>query len=51
MTVVDQLNVVAGLQGHNPIWQPLTQRGEPNASVVWEIDVARWKNLLYELLV
>lgn len=50
MTVVDQLNVVAGLQGHNPIWQPLTQRGEPNASVVWEIDIPRWKGLLFELL-
>ena len=35
MTVVDQLGVT---------------RKEPNATVCWEIDVRRWKELLYSLL-
>jgi len=51
MTVVDQLDitVTAGVP-HHEIWQPLTQRGAPNASVCWEIDIPRWKELLYSLL-
>lgn len=50
MTVVDQLNVVSSDEPHNAIWRPLTQRGAPSASVCWEIDIARWKGLLFDLL-
>jgi inosine-uridine nucleoside N-ribohydrolase len=50
MTVVDQLNVTDSDAPQNAIWQPLTQRGEPNTTVCWEIDVRRWKELLYGLL-
>jgi purine nucleosidase len=51
MTVVDQLDVTvtAGVP-YNEIWQPLTRRGAPNATVCWEIDIPRWKELLYSLL-
>jgi purine nucleosidase len=51
MTVVDQLDVTvtAGVP-YNEIWQPLIRRGAPNATVCWEIDIPRWKELLYSLL-
>lgn len=48
MTVVDQLNVT-----HDPRnqlgWGELHQRS-PNVNVVWQIDVPRWKELLYGAL-
>lgn len=51
MTVVDQQNVVTmPTMPERALWQPLTKRGAPNASVVWEIDVPRWKQQLFELL-
>jgi purine nucleosidase len=51
MTVVDRLNATTMSNvPHNEIWQPLTRRGAPNASVCWEIDIARWKDLLFSLL-
>ncbi|MBK9944672.1 MAG: nucleoside hydrolase [Kouleothrix sp.] len=50
MTVVDQLNVATGTAAHYAIWNPLTQRGAPNTSVCWAIDIPRWKALLFDLL-
>jgi purine nucleosidase len=48
MTVVDQLNV-ADDERNAPQWQPLIDRGR-NAQVCWEIDVPKWKELLYSVL-
>ena len=48
MTVVDRLGV-AGDERNRQIWQPLLGKG-PNALVHWEIDIERWKALLYQLL-
>ena len=48
MTVVDKLGV-AGNERNRPVWQPLLDGG-PNASVCWELDIARWKSLLYRSL-
>jgi purine nucleosidase len=48
MTVVDRLNV-AGNERNRVVWAPLLSK-EPNASVCWEIDIARWKQLLYRAL-
>ena len=45
MTVVDKLGV-AGDERNRAVWQPLLDRG-PNASVCWELDIPRWKSLLY----
>lgn len=50
MTVVDQLNVTPRPTGNVAPWQPLVGRGGPNVTVCWEIDVARWKALLYDCL-
>ena len=48
MTVVDRLGV-AGDERNRAMWQPLLSRG-PNATVCWEIDIPRWKSLLYRSL-
>ena len=48
MTVVDRLDVV-GDERNRAVWQPLLERG-PNATVCWEIDIPRWKSLLYRSL-
>ena len=48
MTVVDHLDV-ADDERNAPLWQPLIERGR-NAHVCWEIDVPRWKELLYSTL-
>ena len=48
MTVVDKLGV-AGNERNRAVWQPLLDGG-PNASVCWELDIARWKSLLYRSL-
>jgi purine nucleosidase len=48
MTVVDRLGVAAD-ERNRAVWQPLLQN-EPNASVCWEIDIPRWKELLYQSL-
>ncbi len=48
MTVVDRLGV-AGDERNRAVWQPLLDRG-PNAMVCWEIDIPRWKSLLYRSL-
>jgi purine nucleosidase len=47
MTVVDRLNV-AGDERNRAVWQPLLAT-DP-ALVHWEIDIPRWKALLYGLL-
>jgi purine nucleosidase len=48
MTVVDRLGV-AGDERNREVWQPLLEK-DP-ALVHWEIDIPRWKALLYSLLV
>jgi purine nucleosidase len=48
MTVVDRLGVAAD-ERNREVWQPLLGKG-PNASVCWELDIPRWKGLLYRLL-
>lgn len=48
MTVVDRLGV-AGDDYNRATWAPLLVRG-PNATVCWQIDVARFKQLLYDAL-
>lgn len=50
MTVVDQLDVTLQEGPQNEAWQQLTRRGAPNATVCWEIDIPRWKDLLFGLL-
>lgn len=50
MTVVDQNSVTAYDTANVSQWQPLIRRGEPNVTVCWAIDNARWKELLYEKL-
>lgn len=46
MTVVDQLNITATGDDHVSMWRPLVERGEPNVTVCWTLDAARWKALL-----
>ena len=48
MTVVDQLDV-ADDERNAPLWDPLIERGR-NVEVCWEIDVPKWKELLYSVL-
>jgi purine nucleosidase len=48
MTVVDRLGV-AGDERNRAVWQPLLEK-DP-ALVHWEIDILRWKTLLYGLLI
>jgi purine nucleosidase len=50
MTVVDERNIVAEDKESVSMWQPLFQRSEPNVKVCWEIDVQRWKELLYSTM-
>jgi purine nucleosidase len=48
MTVVDRL-CVAKDERNREVWRALLDKG-PNASVCWELDIPRWKALLYRLL-
>ncbi|HEV2688053.1 MAG TPA: nucleoside hydrolase [Bryobacteraceae bacterium] len=48
MTVVDRLGV-AGDERNRMVWASLIDRG-PNACVCWELDIRRWKGLLFRLL-
>lgn len=48
MTVVDELGV-ANDSRNGPFWRPVIERS--NITVCWEIDVARWKAMLYAALV
>lgn len=47
MTVVDQLDN-AGDARNRPLWGPVLERA--NVTVCWEIDVPRWKAMLYRAL-
>jgi purine nucleosidase len=49
MTVVDQLGVAPDAR-NSVTWGQLVKRGQPNAQVVWEIDIPRWKEMLYSTL-
>ncbi len=48
MTVVDRLGVASDAR-NRVVWQPLLERGQ-NTTVCWEIDIGRWKELLYRSL-
>jgi len=48
MTVIDRLGV-AGDPRNRDVWRSLLLKG-PNAGVCWELDIPRWKELLYSLL-
>jgi len=48
MTVVDRLGVASD-ERNRKVWRTLLQNG-PNANVCWEIDIPRWKKLLYQAL-
>lgn len=48
MTVVDQLGVATDSR-NRPIWGSLVD-GPPNVSVCWEIDIPRFKDMLYQVL-
>ena len=48
MTVVDRLNVAADPR-NRPVWHPALEK-QTKPTVIWEIDVPRWKALLYRLL-
>ncbi|MBZ0294870.1 MAG: nucleoside hydrolase, partial [Anaerolineae bacterium] len=48
MTVVDQLGVADDAR-NRPLWKPVIERSQ--VTVCWEIDVPRWKALLYRSLV
>lgn len=48
MTVVDRLNV-AGDERNRQVWKPLLEKGA-QALVTWEMDIRRWKAMLYRLL-
>ena len=48
MTVVDRLNVAAD-ERNREIWKAVLEKG-PNALVTWQMDIPRWKALLYRRL-
>jgi purine nucleosidase len=48
MTIVDQLNIIPD-ERNQVLWKALTNR-DPNVQVVWEIDIPRWKEMLYSVL-
>jgi purine nucleosidase len=48
MTVVDQLGVVSDGRTRG-LWESLVHSA-PNVSVCWEIDIPRWKEMLYQTL-
>ncbi len=48
MTVVDALGVARD-ERNRGVWEQVTG-GEPNVTVCWEIDVAAWKEALYDAL-
>lgn len=50
MTVVDALNVTRHSTGNVAMWAPHRAKGDPHITVCWEIDIARWKDLLFDLL-
>ena len=50
MTVVDSLDVVPRRLGDPAGWPEAAVSGPPNATIVWEIDVARFKERLFRAL-
>jgi purine nucleosidase len=50
MTVVDQLDITNSSAESVDMWQPIVRKGAPNATVCWEIDIPRWKQLLYQTM-
>jgi purine nucleosidase len=48
MTVVDRLNV-AGNDRNKAVWADVLKQGA-NAKVVWTMDIARWKQALFQAL-
>ncbi len=48
MTVVDTFGVTVD-DRNRPAWGHITER-PPNVTVCWEIDIPRWKELLYSVL-
>ncbi|HVU14805.1 MAG TPA: nucleoside hydrolase, partial [Phototrophicaceae bacterium] len=48
MTVVDQLGV-ADDSRNRPVWSALV-KNPPNVMVCWQIDIPRWKSMLYSVL-
>ena len=48
MTVVDKLNLADDTR-NTPVWRELLQN-PIKPSICWELDAARWKDLLYHLL-
>jgi purine nucleosidase len=48
MTVVDRLNVASD-ERNRAVWGRLVAK-DPNASVCWEMDVPRWKQMLFSSL-
>jgi hypothetical protein len=50
MTVVDALDVVPRELGDPAGWPTAAVSGPPNATIVWQIDVARFKERLFRAL-
>jgi purine nucleosidase len=50
MTVVDQLDVVRRGLGYMGGWPAEAAAREPHVTVCWELDVARFKDMLFEAL-
>jgi purine nucleosidase len=50
MTVVDQLDVVSRRLGHGAGWPADVATRKPHVSVCWEIDVPRFKAMLFAAL-
>jgi purine nucleosidase len=48
MTVIDELRVTTDERNH-PVWGHITERN-PNVTVCWEINISRWKEMLYSVL-
>jgi purine nucleosidase len=48
MTVVDELGVATDVR-NQAVWGKLVQDA-PNVTVCWEIDIPRWKEMLYSVL-
>src|SRR5581483_9112975 len=48
MTVVDRLNV-AGDERNRSVWESVLERGR-KVSVCWQMDIPRWKEMLYRSL-
>jgi purine nucleosidase len=50
MTVVDRLNVTRDSR-NRAVWKELLQSNRPNPKIIWTIDIPRWKQLFFDLLI